>query len=83
MTIKKEEQNKKINTTLYADPIVFMPLTVNTSGLLYDDFLVISCLTESTHREVCFVVRELEESDQFRFLHSPCLTHLKVSVCLI
>jgi hypothetical protein len=37
-----------------------------------------------THRHTFALVRELpEESDQFRFLHSVCLTHLKGSVGLI
>jgi hypothetical protein len=49
------------------DPIAFMPVTVDTSGCIYDDF---SCLLFfHDHREVSVLTNELpEESDQFRFL---------------
>ena len=60
-----------------------MPLTVNTSDNLYGDFLLLIFL--HTHRESSDLSGELpEESDQFRFLRTDCLTHLKGSPgCLI
>ena len=57
------------------DPIVFFPLTVDTSVSLYDDFI---------QRESSALVNELpEESDQFRSLRTTCLPNLKGSVGLI
>ena len=49
------------------DPIDFIPLTVDTTGLLYDDFIRLLFL--HVHREVSTLANDLpEESDQFRFL---------------
>ena len=59
-----------------------MPLAVDTSGRLYDDFIRLFLLY--VHREEFALDHELsEESDQFRFLHTTCLTNLKGSVGLI
>ena len=70
---------------LYAylpDPIVFMPVAVNTSGRSYDDFLRLIFL--HAHREASVLAGELsEESDQFHFLRAVCLDHLKGSVAVI
>ena len=64
------------------DPITFIPLAVDTSVRLYDDYLHLLFL--HTHREPSVLSNELpEELDQFRFLRSPCLTNLKGSVDLI
>ena len=61
------------------DPIVFMPVTVDTSGRIYDDFSRLLFL--HAHREASALTTELPEvSDQFRFLHTTCLSNLKESV---
>jgi hypothetical protein len=60
---------------------VFMPVAVSSSGRLYDDFLCLLFL--HAHREVSALTGELpEESDQFRFLLTVCLSNLKGSVGL-
>ncbi len=52
-----------------ADPIAFIPLTVDTSDHISDDFNRL--LFFHTHREVSVLVNKLpEESDQFRFLRT-------------
>ncbi len=49
-----------------SDPIVFLPVVVNTSSFVYDDFTRLFFL--NSHRETGILVAELpEESDQFRF----------------
>ena len=59
-----------------------MSVSVNTSGLLYDDSLCL--LFFHAHREASALSGELhEESDQFRFLRADYLTNLKGSVGLI
>ena len=64
------------------DPIAFMPVTVDTSGRIYDDFSRLLFL--HAHRETSTLPNELpEESDQFRFLHTACLANLKRSLGLI
>ena len=64
------------------DPIAFLPLTVDTTVRLYDDFIRLLFLYD--HREVSSLTNELpEESDQFRFLRAVCFTNLKGSVGLI
>ncbi len=63
-------------------PIVFLPLTVDTSGRIYDDF--IRFLFLDAHGETSALGHELpEESDQFRCLLVACLTNLKGSVGLL
>ena len=70
---------------LYVDrpePIVFMEVTVDTGGRIYDDFSRLLFLY--AHREASALVNELpEESDQFRFLRTACLVNIKGSVGLI
>ena len=72
---------------LYVDrphPIVFMSITVRTSGHLFHDFIRLSFLY--VHRESSVLVRGfLKNSDQFRFLSVSvvCLHNLKGSVGLI
>ncbi len=64
------------------NPIAFMPLTVDTSGRIYDDFSRLLFLHD--HREASSLVNELpEESGQFRFLHTAYLVNLEGSVGLI
>ena len=64
------------------DPIVFLPLTVDISDCLYDDF--IRFLFFHTHRETSALTYELpEESDQFRFLRGVWFSNLKGTVGLI
>ena len=54
------------------DPIAFIPVVVDTSGRIYDDFSRLLFL--HTHREASTLPNELlEESDQFRFLHAGSL----------
>jgi hypothetical protein len=64
------------------DPIVFLPISVNTSGRSYEDFARLFFL--HAHREASIVAGELpEESEQFRFLRASHLVNLKDSVGLI
>ena len=64
------------------DPIAFLPLTVDTSGHLYDDFIHLLFLY--AHREASTLANELpEESDQFRFRRSVCFANLKGVVSLM
>ena len=66
----------------HPDPIVFIPLAVDTTGRVYDEFIRLLFL--HAHREASALVNELpEESDQFRFLRSSCFTNLKGTVGLI
>ncbi len=59
----------------HPEPMVFIPSVVDTSGLIYDDFLRFLFLY--SHRETSVLDHEIpKESGQFRFLH-------KVSVGLI
>ncbi len=49
-----------------SDPIVFLPITVSTSGPVCEDFTPL--LFFHTHREASILTGELpEESEQFRF----------------
>ena len=66
--------------------MIFLLIVVNTSGLVYDDFVSLFFL--HVHREVSILSGELpgirsEESDQFRFLRVATLSNLKDSVGLI
>ena len=64
------------------DPIAFLPVTVNTSDHIHDDFSRLLLLY--THPEVSDLTNEVpEESDQVRFLRAACWTNLKGSVGLI
>jgi hypothetical protein len=59
-----------------------MPVAVDTSGRVYDDFNRLLFL--HAHREASPLANELpEESDQFGFLRATCLPNLKGSVGLI
>ena len=70
---------------LYADrpdPIVFLPVVVNTSGRVFDTFVRLFFLYQ--YREASILAGELpEESEQFRFLQAARLANLKGSVGLI
>ena len=51
----------------HSDPIAFIPLAVDTTGRLYEEFLLLLFL--HAHREASALANELsEESDQLRFL---------------
>jgi hypothetical protein len=64
------------------DPIAFIPLAVDTTGQMYDEFIRLLCLHD--HRETAALVNELpEESDQFRFLLTSYFANLKGAVGLI
>ena len=64
------------------DPIAFIPIPVDTTGRMYDEFIRLLFL--HTHREVSDLTNELpEESDQFRFLRASCFTNPKGAVGLI
>ena len=66
----------------HPDPIAFIPLAVDTTGRMYDEFLRLLFL--HSHRESSVLDNELpEESDKFRFLHTSCFSHLKGVVGLI
>ncbi len=66
----------------HPDPIAFIPLAVDTTGRMYDEFIRLLFL--HSHREVSALINELpEESDKFRFLHASCFTNLKGVVGLI
>jgi hypothetical protein len=62
-----------------------MTLTVNTSGHLYHDFLVLIFFHSHCEfvRLSALTIQLPEESDQFRFLRPSVLDHLKESVGLI
>jgi hypothetical protein len=60
------------------DPIAFIPLVVDTTGRMYDEF--IRLLFSHSHREASVLANELpEESDQFCFLHVSCFANVKAS----
>jgi hypothetical protein len=63
------------------DPIAFMPVEVDTSGRIYDDFLRLLFL--HAHREASALTNDIPESGNFRFLHASCLLNIKGSVGLI
>ena len=66
----------------HPDPIAFIPLTVDTTGRMYDEFIRLLFL--HAHREASALDNELpEESDKFRFLRSSCFANLKGEVGLI
>ena len=59
-----------------------MPVTVDTSGRIYDDFLRLLFL--HAHREASDLANDIpEESGQFRFLRVDCFTNIQGSVGLI
>ena len=54
------------------DPIAFLPVVVDTSSRIYDDFLRLLFL--HAHREASALANEIpEESGHFRFLRAACL----------
>ena len=70
---------------LYVDrpyPIGFIPVAIDTSVRIYDDFLRLLFL--HTHREASALSNDIpEESGHFRFLCATCLANIKGSVGLI
>jgi hypothetical protein len=59
-----------------------MPIVVDTSGRIYDDFLCLLFLHDQ--REESTLTNEIpEETGQFRFLRADCFTNIKGSVGLI
>ena len=66
----------------HPDPIAIIPLAVDTTGRLYDEFICLLFL--HAHREASALANELsEESDQFHFLRASCFANLKGVVGLI
>ena len=67
------------------EPIVFIPVVVDTTGRIYEDFVDFSrLLFLDAHREASALTDELpEESEQFRFLRTTCFDNIKGSVGLI
>ena len=64
------------------DPIPFIPLAVDTTGRMYDEFIRLLFL--HAHREASTLANELpKESDQFRFLRVSCFANMKGAVGLI
>ena len=62
--------------------MAFMPVAVDTSDSIYDDFSRLLFL--HAHREASALTNEIpEESDQFRFLRAACSANIKGSVGLI
>jgi hypothetical protein len=66
----------------HPEPIAFIPVPVDTTGRMYDEFIRLLFL--HTHREASVLTSKLsEELDQFLFLHSSCFANLKGVVGLI
>ncbi len=64
------------------EPIAFMPVAVDTSDRIYDDFLRL--LFFHTHRETSALANDIPGGiGHFRFLHAACLANIKGSVSLI
>jgi hypothetical protein len=64
------------------DPLTFLPVVVDTTGRLYDDFSRLLFL--HTHRETSVLDNEIpEESGQFLFLRAAFYANIKGSVGLI
>jgi hypothetical protein len=62
----------------HPDPISFIPVTVDTSGRVYDDFSRLLFL--HSHREASDLVNEIpEESEKFRFLRTTCYANKGIS----
>ena len=85
-TLKVVTRKKIIHyRQLYLDrpePIAFMPVSVDTSDRIYDDFLHLLFL--HVHREALTLANDIpEESGHFRFLRAACLANMKGSVGLI
>ena len=57
------------------EPIAFVPVAVDTSARIYDDFLRLLFL--HAHREASALANDIpEESGHFRFLRSACLANI-------
>ena len=66
----------------HPEPIAFIPVAVDTSGRIYDDFPRLLFLY--AHRETLVLPNDIpEESGHFRFLRVACLVNIKGSVGLI
>jgi hypothetical protein len=64
------------------EPIAFIPVAVDTTGRIYEDFSRLLFL--HVHREALGLANEIpEESEQFRFLRAACFGNTKGSVGLI
>ena len=65
----------------HPDPITFMPVPVDTSDRIYDDFLRLLFL--HAHREASALANDIpEESGHFRFLRAACLALYTSTVSL-
>ena len=66
----------------HPEPITFIPVPLDTSGRIYDDFLRLLFL--HAHREALALANDIpEEFGHFRFLRAACLANIKGSVGLI
>jgi hypothetical protein len=66
----------------HPEPIAFMPVAVDTSDRIYDDFLRLLFL--HAHLEASALANDIpEESGHFRFLRAACLANIQGSVGLI
>jgi hypothetical protein len=64
------------------EPIAFIPVPVDTTGRIYEDFSRLLFLY--AHCEASALANEIpEESEQFRFLRAACFDNIKGSVGLI
>ena len=64
------------NLYFHPDPIAFIPLAVDTTGRMYDEFIRLLFL--HAHREASALANELpQESDQFRFLRASCFANFR------
>ena len=64
------------------DPIAFKPVSVDTSGRIYDDFL--RPLFLHAHREASALANDIpEESSHVFFLRAACLANIKGSTTLL
>jgi hypothetical protein len=65
------------------DPTAFLPVTVDTTGRIYDDFSRLLFL-HRPNREAWVLANEIpEESDEFRFLRAASYANIKGSMELI
>ncbi len=73
---------KKKRVVVYVDrpeSIVFLPVAVDTSVRIYDDFLRLLFL--HAHREASALANDIpEESGHFRFLSAACLGKINIII---
>ncbi len=76
------EEKEKKRVVVYVDrpeSIVFLPVAVDTSVRIYDDFLRLLFL--HAHREASALANDIpEESGHFRFLRAACLGKINIII---